>query len=232
MRGRFKPSSVRLLHAKSHPHRGYAANETIIYIYYENATRVWRRRPTYSIKDSQGHSSSIKQALWCNCRLCLAGHPCTRTRLVSVPAVVYDTITQPLRRSRGVSLCIAPQLRHSCNDIDMPPWLIICKYDVIHDTGSTRRIATSREEDRPSHGHRQHELVNIGRVRSSRDMFADRHTNRLTLLQAHHNTPLLYEGGGVTDSAPVPVRASLRCCLWWVSLSIRRGSQIRAAPPC
>jgi len=76
-------------------------------------------------------------------------------------------------------------------------------YDVIHKTGSTKRITTPPEEDRATAVGNTHKICQ-DRTYSFEDNVADRqkhthtdthtHTDELTDRHAHHNTPLPYRG--------------------------------------
>jgi len=64
------------------------------------------------------------------------------------------------------------------------------KYDVIHKTGSTKRITTPPEEDRAMVIVNMRKNFGEDRTCSSEDMIADRQTHTETDEHAHHNTPL------------------------------------------
>ena len=66
---------------------------------------------------------------------------------------------------------------------------ITAKRDIIHETGSTYRSATSPEEDRATAKFR------ADRSSGSKDMVADRQKDRRTDRRVDRNTPHPYRGG-------------------------------------
>jgi len=94
-------------------------------------TLVMRQRLRRNLLSRQG---SVNGALQASPSAPLA----RRSRFFSAPVIVRDT-TQPLRRSRGVSLRTTTQWRHPLQR-HLYFWLTVCKHDVIH-------IATPPEED-------------------------------------------------------------------------------------
>jgi len=79
----------------------------------------------------------------------------------------------------------------------------MCRYDVIHKTGSTQHITTPPDEDRATAIGSMHKNFRVVFVTcSSEDMIADTQTLRQRPLQldrqtdkhARHNTPLPYRG--------------------------------------
>ena len=72
----------------------------------------------------------------------------------------------------------------------MPPYSPLCKYDIIHKTGSTEHIAMPPEKD---YAMATDTCTKIGENRMCRfaDMLADRHTDMLITIQC-----FLSGGGG------------------------------------
>jgi len=79
-------------------------------------------------------------------------------------------------------------------------WPVTCKYEVNQETGSTKRIATTREEDRATDIGNKHRQFGEDRTCGSGDMLAKRQTNRQTNKRTDghtdHDTLLLGQGRG------------------------------------
>ena len=99
------------------------------------------------------------------------------TRLVSTPAIVYDT-TQPIRSSRGVSLRTTTQWRYSLQRYRYAfMWPVIAN-DVIHKTGST-----PPGKDRSTAITKRVQKFGEDRASISGDMLSERPTQKQTNTQ-------------------------------------------------
>ena len=105
-----------------------------------------------------------------------------------VPSV--RCLQQVFLRAKPKAACEA-LLPYPGGDVQQPQ--LLCKYDVIHKTGSTQHITTSSEEDRAmAIGNQHKKLVKLGRVVP--EIWSRRDRHRQTHRHAHHNTPLPYRG--------------------------------------
>jgi len=119
------------------------------------------------------------------------------TRLVTAPAVALDT-TQPIQRSRGVSLNTTTLQPHSLQRYRSThtfTWSTLCKYDVIHkpEAHNVSQRRQRRTEPRPRTkrmvkiGHVVPEIGYAGYARRQTDRQTQRQTDTLITVLRHHH---------------------------------------------
>jgi len=133
----------------------------------------------------------VTKTVVCVDRSMCCGCGASRTRIAADTRVkcstTLDSSTSPTRSKSPRPPVCCHHIRH---------WLVMSKYDVIHNTGSTQRITTSLRHQRRTEPRPYVTCIeNWSRSTcSSEDMIADKQTHTETDRHAHHNTPLTYPG--------------------------------------
>jgi len=121
-------------------------------------------------------------------------------------------MTQPMWRSRGISLHTMTQRRHPLQLYrHASMWPTMCKSYVIRETGRTLHISTPSGEDRATAVGNIHQKCGDDWTCSFWDMLADRHTHTecsiaITILSFH-------TWNGVTNRLCPNVNNFYKCCL-------------------